>query len=81
MDKEFEYPPTLKTFDFDIDALTAGDAEYATTERVEAWGLDDAVQKIRDQYEARGNLIFRIRHIISWRPFIREEVWKARGQD
>ena len=69
-------------FNFDIDALTSGDAEYSTSESVVAYDLDHAIDKVRDEYFDKGEVIFRIRYIPEgFKPWQSDTVYLAKGQD
>ena len=72
----------LIRFNFDIDALTSGDAEFSVRDSIEAYSLDQAIDEIRTRYYDQGNRIFRIRQI--WnpsQPWNSTTVYLAKGQD
>lgn len=75
-----DYPPQLVRFNFYVDALTSGDAEFEATESISAYSLEEAIDMLRTKYYDRGNVIFRMRQILD-KPWNTVTVYLAKGQD
>lgn len=71
----------MNKYKFYVDYLTPNDAELDATETVEAYDADTAVQQIRDAYEARGEIVFRVRRVNLSIPWQTTTVYLAKGQD
>ena len=64
------------TFHFDVDYLTSGDAEQATTVSAVGYSREIAIDKIRYWFEERKQIVFRMRMAGTG-----EVVYLAKGQD